>query len=300
MSAQQANQFTQFGYTKSYYNPALASAEDNLSITLRHRNQWSGIEGAPTGQAILVSLPNLHESISLGLYMNRNTVGISERQEASLAYGYRLSTDQLKVSAGLQATFLQFSNDFTDDRLIPIDGFENDGAIEQGFFQKSLFNIGAGLYVQGNGFYGGVSVPKLVKSDLDFDLFSTQALEDRILYGMFGLDLDLSPLWSFTPQALLKLSEAAPWDLDIQGVFIYQNQAHLGLNFRSGGTQESFLESVGCILGFRFSERILAIMSYDFNTTLLRQFENGSFEISLRYDMKNTKLPKEIHNPRYY
>ena len=36
MSAQQANQFTQFGYTKSYYNPALASAEDNLSLSLIH------------------------------------------------------------------------------------------------------------------------------------------------------------------------------------------------------------------------------------------------------------------------
>ena len=49
-SAQQENLFTQFGDAKLFYNPAIAAAEDNFSVTLRHRNQWSGLQGAPTGQ----------------------------------------------------------------------------------------------------------------------------------------------------------------------------------------------------------------------------------------------------------
>ena len=298
--AQHENQFTQFGDAKLFYNPAVAAAEENFSVTLRHRNQWSGLQGAPTGQTILLSFPNIYEAVSLGLTASRNTVGISQRNDISGMYAYQLKFLDTKVQLGLLANFRQFINDFTDDNLIAIDGFENDDAVDQLLFSRNLFNVGAGVHIDREKFYAGVSVPRLVQSNLDFDSDANQAVESRILYAMFGLRFDLGPTWSFRQHSLLKLSERAPTDLDLQAQFIYENQAHLGLNIRSGGSQSSLLESVGVLLGFKFTPQLFAMMSYDFNTTELQDHQNGSFEILLRYDLKKTKLPKNIQNPRYY
>jgi len=297
---QHENQFTQFSNAKLYYNPALASAEENFSVTLRHRNQWSGIQGAPTGQTILLSFPNIYDAISLGLTASRNTVGIAQRNDISGIYAYQLRLANTKINVGLQANYRQFINDFTDERLVAIDGFDGDSAIEQQRFVKNLFNIGAGIYAQGDKYHIGFSVPRIVRGDLDFESDGQLSRESRVLYGMFGLNFDLGPVWSFRQNNLLKLNENAPIDLDVQAQFIYENQAHLGLNFRSGGSQKSMLESVSVLLGFRFTPSLMAMMSYDFGTTELRDYENGSFEILLRYDLKSTKLPKNIQNPRYY
>lgn len=297
---QQQNQFTQFGNAKLFYNPAIAASEDNFSVTLRHRNQWSGLQGAPTGQTILISLPNIYESVSLGVTASRNTVGISERNDVSGIYAYQLKFLNTKLQLGLLANYRQFINDFTDERLIALDGFDLDSAIEQNQFSKNLFNVGAGIHIENEKYYAGLSIPRLVQSDIDFETDQRQSRESRILYAMFGLNIDLGDTWTFNQHSLLKISEAAPTDLDLQGIFIYEDQAHLGLNLRSGGSQNSFLESIGILLGFRFTPTLMAMMSYDFSTTELRDYENGSFEILLRYDLKTNKAPKNIQNPRYY
>ena len=298
--AQQENQFTQFGDAKLFYNPAVAASEENFSVTLRHRNQWAGLQGAPTGQTILLSFPNLYEAVSLGLTASRNTIGISQRNDISGIYAYQLKFLDTRVQIGLLANFRQFINDFTNENLIAIDGFDSDSAIDQQLFSRNIFNVGAGIHMDREKYYFGVSVPRLVQSDLDFDNDLITGREARILYAMFGLRFDLSPTWSFRQHSLLKLSERAPTDLDLQAQFIYENQAHLGINLRSGGSQNSLLESIGVLLGFRFTPQILAMMSYDFSNTELRDQQNGSFEILVRYDLKKTKIPKNIQNPRYY
>jgi len=49
--AQQGPQFTQFMYNNLVINPAYAGAEEAFSFTMVSRNQWSGIENAPSTQS---------------------------------------------------------------------------------------------------------------------------------------------------------------------------------------------------------------------------------------------------------
>lgn len=300
LTAQQDNQYTQFGYTPMYYNPGYAGIDEQLSLIARHRTQWTGLQGSPTGQSLLVNFPSVIDVLGFGLSINRNTIGISEKNDITGMYAYKLKIDKASVSLGLQLSMRQFINDFTREELIPIDGFEIDPSIAREKYTNNIFNVGAGLYAKAPRYYIGISVPRLVKGDLDSESINEISREARHLYGQLGLNFNLNLLWKMEQHTLIKLAENVPLDIDLQANFIYEDQVYLGFNYRAGGSQQSIMESLSFLLGFKFTPSIFASMSYDFSTTALRNYENGSFEILLKYQLQKDTKPKSIQNPRYY
>src|ERR1700748_2437964 len=55
--AQQNPHYTQYMYNMNIVNPAYAGSKDHLSGTLLYRNQWVGIDGAPTTFSLSGSSP---------------------------------------------------------------------------------------------------------------------------------------------------------------------------------------------------------------------------------------------------
>lgn len=299
-TAQQDNQYTQFAYTRLNYNPAVAGLKDELSLTGRIRNQWSGIEGAPQAQSLLIEFPTIFDKVGIGVIANRATIGIQERNDLAAMYAYKVKLQEATISFGLQVSFRQFINDFTRPGLIAIDGFDQDASLTRQRFSTNIFNLGVGAFLDSKRYYLGIAVPRYLRSNIDVNQDNNGSREVRHIYGMFGLKFNLSSNWKTEPQFLLKLAEQAPFDLDIQNNFIYQDQVHLGFNIRAGGIQESLFESFALLIGFKFTEEIFASLSYDFNTTTLRQFEEGSFEVLLSYNIGKDRTPQDIQNPRYF
>lgn len=298
--AQQAHQFTQFTYVRPFYNPGAIGEDDVFSVTGRHRNQWSGLEGGPNSQNLVIEFPRAYNSLGFGVIFNRAAIGIQEVNDLSGIYAYKLRTGSALMSLGLQFSYRQFINDFTKAGLIAIDGFELDPSLEQKKFNTNLWNVGFGIYLSGENYHTGLAIPRMVKSDIGIPSIETGSTEVRHLYGMLGAKFSLGDEWEARPDLLLKYVESAPFDVDIQSNFIYREQLHLGVNARAGGTQNTLLESIGVLIGFNFTSQIFASMSYDFNTTALRQYEDGSFELVLRYRAFKDRSPKNIQNPRYY
>jgi len=247
-----------------------------------------------------VDFPLLYNSIGFGLAINRASVGIQEKTDLTGMYSYKLKLNNASLSIGLQGSIRQFINDFSQEGLIAIEGFEKDPSLSRAKFSTSVFNLGLGFYLDAPKYYLGLSIPRTVASDIDATNDNALSREVRHLYTMFGLDLELNSTWQIRPNLLLKLVETAPYDLDLQNTFVYQNQVHLGFNIRAGGTQSSLFESFAFLIGFQFTPSILASMSYDFNTTDIRQYEEGSFEVLLRYRRPKDKAPNNIQNPRYF
>ena len=298
--AQQASQFTQFTLARPFYNPGAVGEDDVFSVTGRHRNQWSGLEGGPNSQNLILEFPRAYNSLGFGVVLSRAAIGIQEVNDVSGIYAYKLRTGNSLLSLGLQFSYRQFINDFTKEGLIAIDGFELDPSLEQKKFNVNLWNVGFGLYLSGKNYHAGIAIPRMVRSDIGIPVIETGSTEVRQLYGMLGAKIRLGEEWEARPDLLLKYAEIAPYDVEFQGNFIYRDQLRLGLNARAGGTQSTLLESVGVLIGFNFTNRIFASMSYDFNTTELRQYEDGSFELVLRYRAFKDRSPQNIQNPRYY
>ncbi len=297
---QQANQFTQFQNAKSLFNPAEVGADEVLSISGRIRDQWSNLIGGPSAQNIILELPRVKKALGFGIILNRETIGIQERNDITGIYAYHLQLSKAELSLGLQFSYRQFVNDFTKAGLIAIDGFELDPSIDRVRYTAGLFNLGFGLSLRGDNYYIGLSAPRTVRSDIGLSDQISGSQEIRQLYGMAGAAFSLSPYWDMRPGVLFKYVEGIPYDLDIQNNFIYNNQVHLGINLRTGGTQSTLFESASFLIGFDFTNSIFASLSYDFTATPLREYENGSFELLLRYTAFKDNSPKNIQNPRYY
>ena len=75
---QQVTHYTQYISNELTINPAYAGAEGAMSVSLVHRSQWSGIEGAPSSQSFaahsLLSVKS--ENIGLGLSIMNDKIGI--------------------------------------------------------------------------------------------------------------------------------------------------------------------------------------------------------------------------------
>jgi len=299
LKGQQQNHFTQFARTQLYYNPAVAGTNDYLDLTGRHRNQWAGLEGAPQGTALIANFPTILNNTGIGLAIGQNTIGVQSKTDISGMYAYHLRLTNATLSLGLQVSFRQFINDFTDARLIAIDGFELDPSIDRIKYTDGYFNVGIGTFLNAEKYYLGLSIPRTLRSAIDLGQNSL-AREVQHFYAMFGLRFMLNEEWKVQPHLLYKYALQAPFDLDLQTNFIYRDQVHLGVNFRTGGTNNSIMESSAVLLGFQFTPKIFASLSYDFNTTVLRNYEEGSFEFLVSYQFTKDKTPKVIHNPRYF
>lgn len=298
--AQQDNLFTQFAYNKLSINAGVAGENKYTSIVGIYRDQWAGLNGSPKSQMLSINFPTVYNQLGFGISMSRSSVGIQEKTDISGIYAYKINTPKTSTSVGLQMSGRNFINDFTNPNLLAIDGFDLDPAIDRIKYSDTFFNVGVGGYHKGPFYYLGVSVPRMIRANIDDDAAGTIANEVRHLYAMAGLTIPLGIDWVFYPQSLFKMAENAPYDLDVLSMFSYRDQFQCGLNFRTGGSQQSILESFDLLLGFNFNKRISASIAFDFTTTELRDYENGSFELMLRYDFNNEKEPSDVQNPRYF
>lgn len=300
LQAQQENLYTQFAFNKIAFNPGVAGEHNYTTVTGVNRSQWSGLIGAPKSQFLNVNLKTVAKKYGFGISANHLSIGIQDRVQLSGQFAYKLKLKKSYFNIGLETSIRRYTTDFTDPNLVAIDGFENDPSIDQVKYTSNVLNLGVGLYYNSKNLYAGLSIPRLVRGDLDFESDNAISRESRHIYAMFGASVELSDNWSYKPQFFFKLAENSPFNLDFLSMFTYQEKVHLGGNFRSGGSQKSFIESFNVIFGFEFTNSIFAGMSYDFNLTDLSAYENGSFELLLKYNFKKNNLPSRIGNPRYF
>lgn len=298
--AQQDQTISQFHLSQLVFNPAYAGENDHTRVTALHRDQWAGLQGSPTMQLVSINFAPVFTSLGFGVSLRRQSIGIQEKIDIAGSYAYRVKINKNTLSVAMQVSAQRFTNDFTQEGLIAIDGFALDPAIERIKYHQNVFNAGIGLRLKGQQYHLGIAIPRLVRADLNEEIGITQGTEVRHIYVNGGLNLELSDNVKFMPQALYRLTEGGPADLDLMALLEFQKRFVAGINLRTGGTQESFAESIDLIAGFAFNERIFASVAFDFTLTPLRRYENGSFELVLQYRFLNNYKPNFIHSQRYY
>ena len=206
--AQQLRQYTQYVYNPTLYNPSEVVSEDYLRVVGNIRTQWAGLEGAPSTQSVGILMPVDSMNIGLGLQLLRSTIGIQEKLDATLLYAYKLHLNKsTTLSLGLQMSFRRFTNDFTDPRLIALDGIVADPAVDNMILTKTVLNGGVGFRFQKDKTYVGASVPRIIKSSIDAEEADFVAREIRHLYISAGSEFRINANWQFQPNALVKFTE---------------------------------------------------------------------------------------------
>ena len=179
---------------------------------------------------------------------------------------------------------------------------ENDIAVMTGNANKILPNFGAGVYYMNKKFYGGISVPYVVKNDLSFydgvlGDNTDFAREERHVYGMAGMKVNLTKKVALKPAVLLKYVADAPMDLDIHASFVFNEVFGVGGTYRLGGFDYSAGDSFDALLHINFGKFKIGT-AYDLSLSEVKNHHDGTFEVFMEYCMH--KKDDKLTNPRFF
>ena len=285
--AQQDAQFTQYMYNTININPAYAGSRGALIIFGLYRTQWVGLDGAPETSSFSVNTPINSSNLGIGVSLVNDKIGPTNENTLSVDLSYTIQTSaDFKLSFGIKGTGNLFNLDV--NKLNPVD--QGDPQF-QDLNSKFSPNVGAGVYYHSDKAYIGLSVPNFIEtnrySDNDVAIF-----KDKInYYLMAGYVFDVNPDIKFKPAALIKMVEGAPLQADISANFMFIDKLVVGVAYR-------WSASLSAMVGFQVSDGLYLGYGYDRETTNLNNYNSGSHEIFLRYEL--FKNNSKMTTPRFF
>ncbi|MBC7775102.1 MAG: type IX secretion system membrane protein PorP/SprF [Phycisphaerae bacterium] len=300
LHAQQEGHFTQFMYNKLYLNPGYAGARGVPSLTGIYRSQWVGFEGAP--QSILASFngPFLSKRVGVGATISHLKIGLQRDLYGSLAYSYDVvAQEDVSLRIGLSGSLRSLGFDY--NKALAMNA-NIDPSIEDKRVTDFYGNVGAGVYgTIMERYYFGVSVPHLYSNAIGLNNpnATTLAKESQHYYGMAGAILPLSEDINLMPAILLKYVKNAPFNADINVNLDIRRKFTAGISYRTGGDGSG--DSVDLLAFWQAAPQFGIGAAYDFSLSNLKDYNGGSFEVLLQYDLKQIKSGKrKMSNPRFF
>jgi type IX secretion system PorP/SprF family membrane protein len=262
-------------------NPAYAGSRNALSLTALHRSQWVRFAAAPSTQTINVHSPITAKHIGLGLSLMNDRLGVVNNTSAFVSFAYKIQINKVaKLALGLSGGVNLIQANLSSLALDQ----QNDPAFQANLKNKALGNFGFGMYYTQQQFYIGLSVPNLVQNNYEQNGISNgsalSGVERRHYFLSAGAWIGLGNNWVFKPSTLVKLTEAAPVQLDVTAAFMLSEQFNMGLMFRTG-------DAFGALIGMQIKPQLYVGYAYDWsfgNRTFT--YNAGSHEVVLRYDFQ--------------
>ena len=293
MYSQQDSQFTQYMYNTINVNPAYAGSRGVMSIFGLYRNQWVGLDGAPVTSTASLNTPISNSNVGLGLSFISDKIGPSDETSISADISYSIPTsDRYKLSFGLKGTANLLNIDFTKLNIYN----PADPRFQNNVDNKFSPNVGAGLYFHSDKTYLGVSVPNFLETK-HFDEGSNSnsasfvAKERMHYYFIGGHVFDLSPSIQFKPAFLTKMVQGAPLQVDVSANFLINEKFTIGAAYR-------WSAAMSAMVGFQVNQNWFIGYAYDMETTQLADYNSGSHEIFLRYELFNNY--DRVVSPRFF
>ena len=284
--AQQDAQFTQYMYNTINVNPAYAGSRGALSMFALYRTQWVGLDGAPVTSTVSMNTPLNESNLGLGLSLINDKIGPTTENTFSADLSYTIPTSETwNLSFGIKATANLFDLDAT--KLNPVN------AADPSLQNYSTFspNIGAGVYWHSDKAYVGFSIPNFIETNR-YDDNEVAIFKERISYYLIGgLVFDLNDTVKFKPAVLTKMIEGAPLQVDVSANFMFFDKLMMGASYR-------WSAALSAMVGFQVSDGLYIGYGYDRETTNLDNYNSGSHEIFLRYEL--FKNNNKITTPRFF
>lgn len=288
--AQQDAMYSQYMFNALAVNPAYAGSRNVISATALHREQWTGIKGAPQTTIFTIDAPSDNKKLGFGLELYNDKLGITNATGMVISSAYRIRMDKATLSFGLQGSAENFRADYSSVSL------DENGNLPDPAFNQNVntihFNFGAGVYYNSDKFYFGISVPKLYPNRLSPNISNNNlSKEEMHLFVSTGFLFDLNQDFKLRPSFLLKAVKGAPLEGDINATLWIKDMVGIGGQYRTNADVSGSLQ-------VQISQQIRVGYAYDMSTTNLSHYNNGSHEIMLRYEFGFDK-DKTI-SPRYF
>ena len=284
--AQQRMMFTQYMFNGLAINPAYAGSQETLDLTALAREQWIGLEGAPSSQTFSAHAPLRNKKVALGFLLTRDKIGVSSQTGLYGVYAYRIQLKQGSLSAGLQLGFDAYRTSFSQvlTEIMDDQHFAQDDA------RAFMPNFGTGVYYHTERFYVGISAPYLF-NNLYPGSEQRQARQFRHWFASAGYVLDLNRELKFKPHVLVKAVQGAPVEVDINANLFIKDVLGVGISYRS-------FDALSWLVELQATPKFRLGYAYDMTVSPLKQVNSGSHELMLNYRLSFQK--SKIITPRYF
>jgi len=281
-TAQQDPQFTQYMYNQNIINPAYATGnKEEINLGGLYRTQWVGLEGAPKTASFFVHYA-VNDKIELGLSFTNDDIGnvVTENNiYADFAYVLPVS-EKAKLSLGLKAGVTLFDANFNGFNL-QSGGVATDVAFNENVNQ-TFPNLGLGAFYFTDKFYAGLSAPNLLTTthlETENGIQST-GVQDIHFFMTSGYVFDINKDVKLKPAFLLKGVRGAPLSLDLTANVLFNEKFEAGVAYRFG-------DAISGLVNYRVAPNLRIGYAYDYTTSNLGNFNTGSHEIILLFNIKS-------------
>lgn len=295
VEAQQDPQYTHYMYNMSVVNPAYATATpETLNLGGLYRTQWVGAVGAPKTATFFAHAPVSH-NVELGLSFISDDIGDGAKKENNIfgdfAYVLQLN-DKHRLSFGLKAGVTIFETNF-NGFVLESGSNSTDPAFNQNI--NSVFpNLGAGAFYFTDKYYVGLSAPNLL---------ATKHLEERQGVNRFGSEnvhvfftggyvFQINQNLKLKPSFMAKGVKGAPGVVDVSANVLMYDKFELGLSYRLD-------DSVSGLCNINITPSLRIGYAYDYTVTNLGNFNSGTHEILLLFDLNFMKKGYD-KSPRFF
>ena len=295
---QQDPMFTKYFFNSLIFNPAVAGSNEHLTLNLIHRQQWIGLDGAPTSQSLSGHTPLKNERVGLGVSLVNDKIGASGTFDFNTAYAYRIPVGKkMKLSLGVQASVTNWRGNWSE--LTVEDGTDE---VFSDNLNRWLPNFGAGAYLYGERFFASLGCPRLLEHDLrkTNDETPFYARTYRHYYLTVGAAFPLgSEQLIFRPTMLVKSTGVfssfrkfssqnpigSPTEMDLDASFFIAQALWLGVAYRTAlELGNSSNDSADLWAAFYFRNGLRLGVAYDLTLSKLNKVGNGSFEVMAGYE----------------
>ncbi|HEY0740884.1 MAG TPA: type IX secretion system membrane protein PorP/SprF, partial [Chryseosolibacter sp.] len=190
-------------------NPAYAGIHNNFNAAASYRKQWAGFDGSPSTFNANAHSSFNNNKMGLGLIVLKDQIGANANTEVQATYAYKLDLNGKYFSFGLQAGVINFKNNNGD--LNPFD--PSDPAFT-GTFNFTKPSFGAGAILQSDKYFIGLSVPRLLKSNVSVGDIQAK-LYSQHYYLLGAYNIFLNEHLRLKPSALLKGVKGAKLSTDL-------------------------------------------------------------------------------------
>lgn len=288
VSAQQEPQYTQYMYNPSVINPAYAGSLGYGSLFSLYRTQWIGLEGAPKTLNLAYHQPLENSNLGLGGNLVHDEIGPSATTNLAIDISYTIHFEnESRLAFGMKVGGQLLNIDYTKlNHYNP-----SDVSFSNNITNQFSPNIGAGLFYYNENSYLGLAVPMLLQTKR-YDEFAYSDVNRRQHFYLAGGKVyDLSYNLKFKPAFVAKMVAGAPLQLDLTGNFLIDEKFTVGLAYR-------WSAAVSALVGFKVSDRLAIGYGYDRETTRLANFNSGSHELFLQFDL--FKITQHLETPRFF
>ena len=287
IQAQQDPQYTQYMYNTMSVNAAYAGQRDVLSATALYRTQWVGIDGAPKTITFGIHSPLKNERLGLGLNIVSDQLGPAEETSIDANFSYTIpvnASGDLELSFGIKAGLHILDTDWSKGL------FQNPDRLFNENINLISPTLGAALYLHSDRWYLGLSAPNMFTTE-HYDDFQESIATERLHYFLIGgYVFDLSENTKLKPAFLVKGVSGAPLIADLSVNALFNDKFTLGLAYR-------WDDSVSGLVGFQITPGLFAGYAYDATTTALNNYNSGTHEIMLRFELEQLKT---MISPRFF